>query len=229
MDRPNRFIVRAKLDGGVEVDAHLGDPGRLEDLLLPGASLRLSPAGGAARRTAYTVALVRAPRRGAWVSVETTRANRLAETLLLRRAVRGIPADHALKREARAGKSRFDFLLTRDCAPPLWVEVKSVTFVSGGVARFPDAPTERGRRHVVELTERVHAGERAMILFVVQRADARSVAPYTAIDPEFTSALCSAKQAGVLLRAVRFRLDQSGEAEYLGALPVRLPRSHALE
>jgi sugar fermentation stimulation protein A len=221
--RPNRFIVRARLDDGSEVDTHLGDPGRLEDLLLPGATLRLLPASGAKRKTAFTVSLVRADS-GAWVSVETTRANRLAEDLLRRGLVEGFPLDHDLKREAKAGKSRFDFLASRDSSPPLWIEVKSATFVSDRVARFPDAPTARGRRHVSELTERVKGGERAMILFVVQRHDADSVEPFTAIDPEFTRVLGEAKAAGVLLRAARFRLDEDGSAEHLGPVPVVVPQ-----
>jgi len=222
--RPNRFVVRALLDGGDEVMAHLPDPGRLKELLIPGAQLRLAPApAGAVRSTSHSVRLVRAPGvRGAWVCVETQRANRLAEDLLQRGVVRGAPRGWRLSREVRSGKSRFDFTLDDGNAERIWIEVKSVTYAMEGTARFPDAPTERGRRHVMELTEKVTGGERAMILFVVQRPDARCVRPYSAIDPDFAQALHRARDAGVLLRAVHFRFDAHGNARHLGALPVRV-------
>jgi sugar fermentation stimulation protein A len=102
------------------------------------------------------------------------------------------------------------------------VEVKSVTLVEGGTARFPDAPTARGARHVRELAQLASTGERAMILFVVQREDARRVTPHRGIDPTFAHALEAARRAGVLLRAARFRLDAWGRSSYRGPLPVRV-------
>jgi sugar fermentation stimulation protein A len=111
--------------------------------------------------------------------------------------------------------------LDQSSRPSLWVEVKSVTLVDDGVARFPDAPTARGRRHLQELTELTAAGERALVLFVAQREDARVVLPNRTIDPSFAAALARAKRAGVMLRAARFGLDADGRATYLGALPVK--------
>ena len=95
-----------------------------------------------------------------------------------------------------------------------------MTLVERGVALFPDAPTVRGRRHLNELAEIAAGGERAMLLFVVQRADARRVAPARAIDPAFAEALTEARRAGVLLRAVGFRLGADDRARHLGPLPV---------
>jgi len=223
--RPSRFIVRAALRDGTEVEAHLADPGRLRELLLPGATLRLAPvAPHALRRTRYSVKLVRSagPTR-AWVSLDTTAANRLAEGLLADGSIHGLRGGFRVRREVRHERSRFDFLLTRPGSRRVWVEVKSVTCADAGTGRFPDAPTSRGRRHVEALTSLVHAGDRAAILFVVQRDDVRVVRPYTEIDPEFTRALRDARTAGVLLRAARFRIDSSGRARHLGPLPVRIP------
>ena len=139
--------------------AHLADPGRLRELLLPDAPLRLRPEPRSrTRKSRYTVTLVRAaepPR--AWVSVETTRANRLAEQLLADGTVRGIGKDWGIRREVRRGHSRFDFLLTRG-DDEILVEVKSATLVIDGTARFPDAPTARGARHLRELEE-VHGAQ----------------------------------------------------------------------
>ncbi len=220
--RPHRFAVEAVLADGRRVEAHLADPGRLRELLLPGAPLRLRPAPpGSTRATRYTVALVRAsdpPR--AWVSVETTRANRLAAELLASGRVHGAGRLLQLRREVRHGGSRFDFVVERPQGK-LWVEVKSVTLVERRVALFPDAPTARGRRHVDELAGIARGGERAMVLFVVQRGDARSVRPHRGIDPAFAEALTAARESGVLLRAAGFRMEPGGAATYLGALPVR--------
>lgn len=232
LSRPNRFIVMARTAAGRQVRCHLGDPGRLRELLLPGAELRLRPASpprkGAgrppARRTRYTVALVRAsdpPR--PWVSLETTLANRLAEDLFRRGLVRAAGRPAVIRREVARGRSRFDFLLEGRDGSRLLVEVKSVSLVERGVALFPDAPTARGARHVAELEEHVRGGGRALILFVVQRDDARLVRPHAATDPAFASALARAAAAGVDVRAVRFRLEGDGSARYAGPARVGIP------
>ena len=223
--RPNRFIVRAELADTTVVDAHLADPGRLIELLLPGAALRLRQAAPSSkRRTAYSVALVRAaaPSR-AWVSVETTRANALAEGLLSTGAVQGLEDDWELRREVRHGSSRFDFLLQRG-TQRLWVEVKSVTLVEDGLGLFPDAPTKRGRRHVQELADLVRNGESAMVLFVAQRGDVLAVAPHALIDPDFADALSDAERAGVELRAAGFQFDASGRVTGCASIPVLTPQ-----
>ena len=223
--RPNRFIVRAEMKGGAVVDAHLADPGRLIELLLPDAALRLRAAAPSSkRRTAHSVALVRASTEPqAWVSVETTRANTLAEGLLATGALPGLEEDWTLRREVTHGNSRFDFLLERD-ATRLWVEVKSVTLVDGGLGLFPDAPTKRGTRHVSELADLVREGDSAMVLFVVQRGDAKAVAPHALIDPAFADALTDAEKAGVALRAAGFAFDARGRVTACSSLPVLTPR-----
>jgi sugar fermentation stimulation protein A len=221
--RPNRFTVEAVLRDGRRVAAHLADPGRLRELLIPGAPLRLRPAPeGGPRRTRHTVALVRSPVPPfAWVSVDTSLPNRLAEEILWRGDVEGIGHVLTLRREYEHAFSRFDFLLARKDGAPMLVEVKSVTLVEDRVARFPDAPTARGARHVRELAEYVRSGGCALLLFVVQREDAVRVEPNPATDPGFAAALASAEEAGVLVRAARFRLEASGRPTYLGPLPVR--------
>jgi sugar fermentation stimulation protein A len=220
--RPNRFVVEAQLKSGDFVPTHLADPGRLRELLIPGAELRLRPVPeDNPRKTRYTVALVRSsdpPYR--WVSVDTSLPNRLARELLLENRVPGLPECAGLRREVTHGKSRFDFLVAHDDGAETWVEVKSVTLVEDGVARFPDAPTVRGARHVRELTEIVQAGGQAAVLFVVQRDDAILVEPKVETDPDFAEALRQAQTTGVRLHAVRYRLHEDGSAEYRGILPV---------
>ncbi len=223
--RPNRFIVEAELPAGEVVPCHLADPGRLKELLLSGAELRLETVPPErSRKTRYTVALVRAqdpPR--PWVSVNTSLPNRLAADLIAGNRIPAFPCCTALRREVKRGGSRFDFLLTGPAGEETWVEVKSVTLVVDGTARFPDAPTTRGARHLRELTEIVREGGRAAVLFVVQRDDARQVEPNRETDPTFAEALEVARNAGVSIHAVRFRLEGDGSAAFLGPLPVVLP------
>ncbi len=222
--RPNRFVVEAKLPAGELVSAHLADPGRLKELLLPGALLRLRPVPEEKpRKTRYTVALVRSQDRPCrWVSVDTSLPNRLAEKLLEENRIPGMPECGELRREVTRGRSRFDFLITGADGVETLVEVKSVTLVQNGVARFPDAPTARGARHVRELTGIVREGGKAAVLFVVQRDDAEMVEPNTDTDPEFAEALRQAAESGITLRAVRYGLKADGVAIFQGELPVRV-------
>lgn len=221
--------MQATLRNGRQVLAHLADPGRLRELLLPGAALRLRPVPqSATRRTRYSVVLVRSPKTPrVWVSLDTLLANRLAEDLLNEGRVRGIGRGWTLRREVQRGNSRFDFLLQRRNGDEMLVEVKSVTLVQQGLALFPDAPTVRGTRHVSELAQAVRGGTRATVLFVVQRDDAFAVAAHAGIDPAFARALQSAAAAGVLVRAARYRLLSSGKAVWSGSLPVRIRRASA--
>jgi len=222
--RPNRFIVMARLAGGRLVRCHMADPGRLLELLLPGVALRLRPAPAVgARKTAFSVALVRAPMAPRpWVSLDTTLPNRLAADLLRRGVIRGLGGCAALRAEVTHGGSRFDFLVSPRQGSDIYVEVKSVTLVVNGVGRFPDAPTSRGTRHLEELTRHVQEGGRAAVLFVVQRPDAGRVRAHGETDPQFARALAMAHKAGVMLRAVRYRLTGAGEALFLGPVPVRV-------
>jgi sugar fermentation stimulation protein A len=223
VSRPNRFVVMARLERGVEVRCHLADPGRLKELLVPGAELRLSPAAATTtRRTRWSVALVRSPSPPyPWVSLDTTVPNRLALRLLTSGRVRGVGRGWTIRPEVRRGASRFDFLLTRPGEREVLVEVKSVSLVESGRAWFPDAPTVRGARHLRELAEHVRGGGSALVLFVVQRPDARSVSAHARTDPDFAVALREARSAGVRLRGARFRFDGQGRSRFVGSIPVR--------
>lgn len=227
--RPNRFVVRARLErrgaggdaaGGTEVEAHLADPGRLVELLQPGVALRLAPAPPGPRRTRYTVELVAADRgERTWVSVRTGRAN----ALLAQAISDGVWPDWAgaseLRAEVRDGDSRFDFRLRRPDGGTIWIEAKSVTLVERGVGLFPDAPTARGRRHVAHLARLAEAGDGAALVFVVQRGDARAVRLHDALDPDFAGAVRAARRSGVDVRALRFAFDRKGAPSPPGILP----------
>lgn len=190
--RPNRFLVEAALDGEV-VRAHLADRGRLRETLVPNARLLLARRGGAHRATQFQAV-------GAYVgsrlaSIDTALPNRLVEAALRAGAIAPFAAYPQVRREATIGGSRFDFLL-EGAGPRCIVEVKSAGLIIDGVALFPDAPTDRGRRHVRELAELAQSGERTAVIFVAQ-GQANLIAMHTAIDPDFAKEIARAMIAGV--------------------------------
>ena len=221
--RDNRFRVQVQIGDQVAA-AHLPNSGRLAELLVAGRRVWLTPAKPAARlrrRTAYDLTLVE--HAGRLVSVDSRLPGDLVAHAL-RCGLLGAEfgAYSVVRREVRLGKSRIDFLLEGARLPSCWLEIKSVTLVTAGVARFPDAPTSRGRRHVLELTQAVKDGDRAAVLFVVQRDDATSFSPHDSADPPFGQALRHAVAVGVRVLAVRCRVTRDS-AEVLGIIPVVLP------
>jgi sugar fermentation stimulation protein A len=205
VERPNRFVIMARM-GRRTVRAACRDPGRLGELLRPGARLLLEPSRDPRRSTAFTAVLVRHRRR--WVSLIPALGNRIIESALARGAP-GLPAVRVVRREAPLGRSRIDLEVEGRGGRAL-VEVKSATLVVAGRALFPDAPTRRGARHLRELAAHVRGGGRAFAVFVVQRDDALSLSPHAANDPAFAEALRAAKRAGVGLLAFVCRVTPGG-------------------
>lgn len=207
--RDNRFYATVRLDGR-EVGAHVANPGRCQELLIPGHTVWLVAAPpDRVRKTAYTLALTQ--HNGALVSLRSHLANDLVAEALEAAMSAGEPflgrRVIGVEREVRRGHSRFDLRLTEQDGAVCWVEVKSVTLVEGRVALFPDAPTVRGARHLRELAELAAVGEKALALFVIQRPDADRCAPHVANDPAFAQALRAALTAGVEARALRCRVS----------------------
>lgn len=136
-------------------------------------------------------------------------ANTIFERALQRGAVPGLLGAHIIAREVRKGSSRIDFEVVFRGRRAL-VEVKSATLVEKGRAFFPDAPTARGARHLNELASHCRKGGRALVVFVVQRDDARSLSPHAANDPVFAAALSRAVRAGVRVLAFVCRVGPDG-------------------
>jgi sugar fermentation stimulation protein A len=228
LERPNRFVVHARLASGLRAVAHLADPGRLLELLVPGRRLWLRPAAGPLRKTRWSAVLVESPDSSGLVSVDTTLPNRLVARALEMDALEELRGWRLEKQEHTIGHSRFDFLLRRRRGGPgprrMALEVKSVTLVEGRVGLFPDAVTARGARHVRELTALRRGGEwAAAVLFVLQRPDADSIRPEAAIDPDFARAVVEARRAGVRFLGRRCRVDLMS-LTLGGAVPVNVPR-----
>jgi sugar fermentation stimulation protein A len=205
LERPNRYLAHVEIEGK-QVSAHVPDPGRLPGLMIPQRRVRLIHNPGPKRKTDYTLVLVRHGR--IWVSVFPVFANRLVGDALANGTLTGFSGYTGFSSEVKMGHSRFDFRLNFSDGP-MWVEVKSVSLVEQTVGKFPDAPTERGRRHVEELIELKRKGNRAAVVFVSQRSDTRTITSNDVIDPEFGMRLREAEQAGVELYGFNCKVTAS--------------------
>lgn len=188
LDRPNRFIAHVSLDGRTET-VHVKNTGRCRELLLPGSEVFLSVSDNPARKTKYDLIAVRKST-GVLFNIDSQAPNRVAGEWLSRQAFdRVVP-------EYRYGASRLDFYMRRGAEEYL-MEVKGCTLELEGTGYFPDAPTERGTKHLRELTEAVKKGYRAVIAFVIQMDGVTEVLPHRTTDPAFGEALDRAAEAGV--------------------------------
>ncbi len=204
--RDNRFRVTVKLEGQLTA-AHLPNSGRLGELLTAGGQVWLRPASGPARRTRYDLLLVE--HAGTLVSVDARLPNPLVHEALLASRLPPFADYRSIRREVRLGESRLDFLLER-AGQRCGLETKSVTLVENGMALFPDAPTTRGRRHLMTLQEAAAAGDRAAVFFVVQRADATGFSPHPTAAPAFAEALRQAHAGGVEVHAYGCQVSHAG-------------------
>jgi sugar fermentation stimulation protein A len=228
-DLPGRFVRRYKrffadveTHDGELLTVHCANPGSMRGLLLEGAAVRCSTSPNAARKLPQTLEMIRVGR--VWVGLHTHLANAFVERVLSADGIPELAGYAEVRREvAVPGGSRLDFRLDgRPGDPrPAYVEVKSVTLAEGALARFPDSVTERGRRHLRELEALRALGNRAVILFVVQRADCDRMAPADDIDPAYGKALRGAVANGVEALAIRARVTPT-RIRCEGPLPVEL-------
>ena len=212
IERPNRFVVRCRIESsGEEVEAHLADPGRLKELLLPDSVLFLRFAAKPHRKTKWSASLVLAQDGITLVSLQSTMANRLVAQALELKAIPELANWKVRRSEYTYAGSRWDFYLEGAGDQRLLLEVKSCTLVEGGIAMFPDAITARGKRHVKGLTNLKASGAfETAVLFVVQRADAERFKPATHIDSAFSAALRAAHEQGVKLIVYNSQVDLVG-------------------
>ena len=217
VSRPNRFVALTRLDG-VETPAHVANSGRLRELLYPGNRVLLAPAAAPHRKTDFDLALVEVD--GVLVSIDARLPNRLLADAIEAGRLPELAGYLEVSREVQFRDSRLDLMLLGPRGR-FYVEAKSVTLVEGPTALFPDAPTERGRRHMEALAGAVDEGHRAAVAFVIQRADALRMAPNDTADPLFGDALREASRRGVETYAYTCRVGRR-EIEISGPLSVRL-------
>ncbi len=218
--RYKRFLADIETEDGKVITVHCPNPGAMTGTDRPGAAVRCSTSDNPKRRLPHTWEMVRVGR--IWVGINTLRANQLVARALAADALPGVRGYASVRSEIAApGGSRLDFGLSghRRDPRPAWLEVKSVTMARGDTARFPDSVTTRGRRHLETLSALHAQGQRAILLFVVQRGDCQRVECAEEIDPAYGEALRAAADQGVEIRAVRARV-LAREIRLEKALPV---------
>lgn len=195
LDRPNRFVAHVEMEGRVET-VHVKNTGRCRELLQPGARVWCSVSDNPARKTKYDLITVE---KGTYlVNMDSQAPNAAVREWL---AAGDLGPMELIRPERTFAESRFDFYLERS-GQGMYLEVKGVTLEDGGVCRFPDAPTERGTRHLRELMKAKRSGFDAAVLFVIQMRPVQYLEPNDATDPAFGAALREASAAGVQVLAV---------------------------
>ena len=207
LERKNRFAAEIEIGGRTEI-CHVRNTGRCRELFIKGTDVIVQKNDAPARKTSYDLIAVYKEKNGKkeLVNVDSQIPNSAAQEWLEKG---GFLADLTLlKREKTFGNSRFDFYLEWGSGHRAFMEVKGVTLDIDGTAYFPDAPTERGLKHVEELCECIRQGYEAYLLFVVQMKGIRAVSPNMRTHPEFGEALKRAEACGVRLLAYDCRVEE---------------------
>ena len=221
IERPNRFITMIEISGKKH-KSHLPDPGRLKELLIPGASLLVRPAPeNKERSTAFTTIMVNL--KGQWISLVSTLPNQFVKYSFQKNRIPIFQKYKLVRPEVTIRNHRFDFLLSNKSGKKFFLELKSVTFVEDGIAKFPDAVTTRGMNHAKTLTDLVKEGEFAGILFVCQRPDATLFEPMWDRDPMFSNVLFNAYKMGVKVWCITLNVSQT-EISFNKEIPVNLKK-----
>lgn len=195
--RVNKFIAEVFIHGKKEA-AHIKNTGRLIELLQPNMDVRLEVSDNPNRKTKYS--LIAVCKNNIWVNIDSQAPNTVVFEAITAGKVKELGMVNMLKREVPFGESRFDLYFEKGDESG-FIEVKGVTLEKNGVALFPDAPTLRGTKHMLELAKAVQKGYSGIILFVVQMKGCYSFTPNIEMDKTFTEALLKAAQQGVQILA----------------------------
>ena len=214
LSRPNRFIAHVEIGGQAQV-VHVKNTGRCRELLVPGAPVWRQRSDNPARKTQYDLIAVKKGQR--LINMDSQAPNIAAREWL---EGGGLGKIENLRPETVHGDSRFDFSFTLH-GKPCFLEVKGVTLEQTGVCAFPDAPTERGAKHLRGLAAAARQGYGAYVLFVIQMEDVKYLHPNDRTDPNFGAALREAAEQGVQILAAACHVSED-TMEISGSVPVHL-------
>ncbi|MBD3169631.1 MAG: DNA/RNA nuclease SfsA [candidate division Zixibacteria bacterium] len=216
--RVNRFTCEVEIKRETTL-AHLHDPGRLDTVLKDGMDMYLRKATGGNRKTGYDIILARRDKE--YILINTSFSNLVAAELIQKGKIPKLEGFSIIRPEFKYKDSRFDFLLNGPEGAQMLLEVKAVTKARNKLALFPDAPTERGQRHLRTLSVSLDDGYVAGIMFVAFRNHVTAFSPDSEIDPEFARLLSEANQKGVRTIVVKTDITKGG-VEFDKILPVKI-------
>jgi sugar fermentation stimulation protein A len=206
IQRYKRFLADIELDDKSTVTAHVPNTGSMKSTSAPGSRVAISYHPNPKRKLKWTLELIQG-NTGAWVGVNTMLSNHIVEEAIESNRIPLLSGYKEIKREVNYGeRSRIDLLLL-DGEKRCYVEVKNVTFKKGKRALFPDAVTQRGQKHLLELEKMVRAGYRSIIFFLVNRNDCTSMGPAEEIDPDYAKLLRRVTKNGVEALAYRTEIN----------------------
>lgn len=219
LDRPNRFTLRAQFDHGSK-KIYLANPGALSTVIDSGKKVLCEYSPGKDRKTDYNAFAIEVG--DIYVTVKSAFANTVFGKIFEKGFLEEFEDHTIVSREpSLPDRGRADFLLEDEAeGTRSYVEVKSCTHVEEGIAKFPDRPTKRGRRHLKDLTELQEEGWDNYVVFVVQREDAEKFGPFREIDPEFADLFEQANERGVNVRALSTRFEPPDLYLENGDLPI---------
>lgn len=205
LNRDNRFIAEVEVNGAIE-KVHVPNTGRLVQILRTGVKVQLRKSDNLKRKTKYS--LTAAKKGEHWINIDSQLPNNLVIESIKKGIITEFQEIDLLKREVSYGDSRFD-LYYEAGERKGFIEVKGVTFAIDKVGMFPDAPTDRGTKHIFELIKAVEDGFEGTILFLMMREDCTSFQPHTKIDANFAKALQTATENGVNVLAYKTIYNQA--------------------
>jgi sugar fermentation stimulation protein A len=216
--RYKRFLADIKLDNGEVITAHCTNSGSMKSCLEDSAEVYLSPVNDPNRKTKFTWEMIKI--NNDWVGINTSVPNRIALEYIKHNVIKGLEGYTFVKREVTYGDSRFDIYAENE-SEKCFIEVKNVTLKVGDFARFPDAQTVRGQKHLETLIQLKARGIRAVMLYIIQRTDVNTFGPAWDIDPNYSRILQKAYNAGVEIFPFQVRVKPDG-IEPLGIIPFSL-------
>lgn len=203
--RPNRFQAYVNING-VETMVHVPNTGRCKEILIPGCTVILRQEDNPNRKTKYD--LIAAYKNGVLINIDSQIPNKVVEEALKEKRIKSLDKYGRVEREKTFGNSRFDFKLTDELESECYVEVKGVTLEDDGKAMFPDAPTARGKKHLLELVEVKKSGKDAAIIFLIQIENVKYFTPNDIMDEDFSEALRFAEKNGVCVMAYNCKIGE---------------------
>ena len=215
ISRPDRFIAEVEIDGNIET-AHVKNTGRCKELLIKGVTVYVQKSDNPLRKTKYD--LISVVKNGMLINMDSQAPNKVFGEWV--REGNFIPNVDIVKSECKYGNSRFDFYIEAG-ERKIFAEIKGVTLEENGVVMFPDAPTERGVKHIKELCECVKNGYEGYIFFIIQMEQCKYFTPNKATHPEFAEALKIASERGVNIKALNCKVTKD-ELKTLNEVEIKL-------